>query len=138
MSELNNISHFANPEAAEAAFYAAFRRCDLQAMGRVWAETEIICIHPGSSVLVGREKVMRSWSHILTNAEPPTLNIEVVSRIKQNGLAVHVVEEHLTPEAGVPESTVIVLATNIYCLSTDGWRLQEHHASAASSKKPTH
>jgi len=98
----------------------------------------VICIHPGSTALVGREVVMRSWSNILTGAEPPTLKVEVLNRIAGDELAVHVVEEHISSVTGSPEPTSVVLATNVYCLETDGWRLLEHHASMPRPIQTTH
>ncbi len=138
MSESKFVPTFSTSEATEAAFYAAFTNCDLQAMDVVWADAGVICIHPGSMALVGREVVMRSWSNILTGAEPPTLKVEVLSRIVRDDLAVHLVEEHITPVTGSHEPTSIVLATNVYCLETDGWRLLEHHASVPRPRQTTH
>lgn len=138
MSELKVTSNHATADAAEAAFYAAFAGCDIQAMDAVWADAEVICVHPGSAVLIGREVVMQSWSHILTNAEPPSLNVEVLSRTMCNELAVHVVEEHIAPVTGSPEPASVVLATNVYCLESDGWRLREHHASISRPRQTTH
>jgi ketosteroid isomerase-like protein len=138
MSEYKLAVNFSTSEIVEAAFYAAFANCDLKAMDAVWADAEVICIHPGSSALVGREVVMRSWTNILTNAEPPTLKVEVISRTVCNELAVHVVAEHITPETGSPEPASVVLATNVYCLEKDGWRLLEHHASMPRLKQTTH
>ena len=138
MSEFNLVSKYSSSEAAEAAFYKAFANCNLQAMDAVWADTEVVCIHPGSTALVGREVVMRSWTHILTNAEPPDLGVEVLSRTVRDKLAVHVVEEHLTPVTDSSASTLVVLATNVYCLEGDGWRLLEHHASTPRPRQTTH
>lgn len=138
MSDSKFVSTFSTSEAAEAAFYAAFANCDLYAMDVVWADAEVICIHPGSMALVGREVVMRSWSNILTNTEPPTLKVEVLNRIVRDDLAVHVVEEHITPVTGSPEPTSVVLATNVYCLEMDGWRILEHHASMPRPIQITH
>ncbi|NNF96328.1 MAG: SnoaL-like domain-containing protein [Halobacteria archaeon] len=132
------MSGFSTPEAAEAAFYAAFANCDIQAMDAVWADTGVICIHPGSTALLGRDVVMRSWMNILTQADPPNLHIEVLSRTVSNDLAVHVVEEYIAPVNGSPESTSVVLATNVYCLEADGWRLLEHHASIPKPRQTTH
>ena len=138
MSELKVIPNYASADAAEAAFYAAFADCDIQAMDAVWADAEVICIHPGSAVLIGREVVMQSWSHILTNAESPDLTVEILSRTVCNELAVHVVEEHIAPLAGSPEPALVVLATNVYSLESDGWRLREHHASISRPRRTTH
>ena len=138
MSEFNLVSKYSSSEAAEAAFYKAFANCDLQAMDAVWAEAEVICIHPGSTALLGREAVMRSWTNILTQAEPPNLRFEVLSRTLSDGLAVHVVEEHISSVTDSTDSTSVVLATNVYCLETDGWRLLEHHASIPRPRQTTH
>jgi ketosteroid isomerase-like protein len=125
MSELN----LSTPQAAEAAFYAAFAECDFKAMETVWAVEGVICIHPGSSVLHGRDAVMRSWANMLLNAEQPKIRVNVLSRTSSNGLAVHVVEEHITSGYGDTASVSLVLATNVYRDEGDGWRLLEHHAS---------
>ncbi|WP_455210241.1 nuclear transport factor 2 family protein [Kaarinaea lacus] len=143
MSELD----LSTPEAAEAAFYSAFAECDVKAMDAVWAGENVICIHPGSSALVGREAVMRSWENMLLYAEPPNIHVEVLSRTASEGLAVHVVEEHITAGYGDAASSSMVLATNVYCYENDRWQLLEHHASVprfprtgsetASHNKPT-
>ena len=129
---------FPTPEAAETAFYAAFAMCDVQAMKVVWSDGEVVCIHPGSSALVGHDAVMRSWTHILTDAEQPHLHIEPISRIADGKLAVHVVEEHITSDVGIPGSTAVVLATNIYRHEDNGWRMWLHHASMSRSSQHSH
>ena len=63
-------SDFSTPQGAEEAFYAAFAECDYKAMEIVWAVEGVLCIHPGSSALIGRDAVMRSWANMLLNAEP--------------------------------------------------------------------
>jgi ketosteroid isomerase-like protein len=57
--------------AANAAYYEAFHDRDLAAMGRVWAEDGISCIHPGWAALIGRAAVMGSWRGILANPDQP-------------------------------------------------------------------
>jgi len=49
---------FLTPQEAEAAFYEALERGDLDAMMEVWAEDdEVSCIHPGGPRLTGYEQV---------------------------------------------------------------------------------
>jgi ketosteroid isomerase-like protein len=114
----------------------------------IWAGDDVICIHPGSSALVGRDAVMRSWANMLLNAEQPNIRVNVLSRTSRDGLAVHVVEEHITSGYGDTASVSMVLATNVYRETEEGWRLLEHHASvprfpksgmnaASGSEKPT-
>lgn len=129
---------FQTPEAVENAFYSAFTECNTQAMSTVWANDDIICIHPGSSVLVGYTAVMRSWQNILSNAEPPHLYVEVLNCYVTSDLAVHVVKEHIRSEAPQSESVTVVLATNIYRRGPYGWRMIEHHASVPSNARRQH
>lgn len=129
---------FSSPEAAETAFYSAFTDCNVQAMNAVWADDDVICIHPGSSALVGHDAVMRSWTNILTDADPPNLYIKVISRFVRNNFAVHVLEEHIKPASGATGSTTVILVTNIYHQSDDGWHMVEHHASIPSSSQRQH
>jgi len=51
-----------SPEAAEAAFYAAFEARSLDAMMAVWAgDDSIACIHPMAAPLNGRAAVAAGW-----------------------------------------------------------------------------
>jgi ketosteroid isomerase-like protein len=46
------------PEEAEAAFYAALARADLDALMALWADDEeIVCIHPGAPRLIGHAAI---------------------------------------------------------------------------------
>lgn len=130
---------FKNDDAVEAAFYHAFADCDIKAMETIWARDKAICIHPGASALLGYDVVMRSWSNILLNAQPPRLKYEVLSRSADNNLAIHVVKESIAP-AESPLANAVVLATNVYmCDHNDGWLICAHHASVAQQElaRPT-
>jgi hypothetical protein len=122
-----------SPDAAEAAFYNAFMKCDSRAMDKVWADGDVVCIHPGSTALVGHAMVIRSWSNILDNSELPNLHYEVVCRYTNKDLTIHVVEEHLMSGSADQTSRSIVLATNIYQRDVNGWHMVEHHASLSRS-----
>ena len=118
-----------SPEDAERAFYHAFAQCDLQAMGQVWADEGVICIHPGSTLLQGRAAVLQSWTQILTGASRPSVRVRSINRLRLGDLAVHVVEEEITPGSGSTGSPTLVLATNVFRLIDGAWYLVEHHAS---------
>lgn len=126
---------FETPEATERMFYQAFRKCDLAAMSRVWADKGVVCVHPGSDVLIGRDAVMQSWAKILTNAAEPKIHINVLSKTVQDGMAVHLVEEYITPGGDKKSVTSIVIATNIYQRGDYGWRIIEHHGTAPFKRK---
>lgn len=136
MSESTTI--FQTPEAVEKAFYTAFVECDLQAMANIWANDDVICIHPGSSVLIGHAAVIRSWQNILANAEPPHLHFEVLNRYLSSDLALHIVEEQIRSETSQAEAVAIVLATNVYRRDERGWRMIQHHASVTGNGRRRH
>jgi ketosteroid isomerase-like protein len=122
---------FCSADAAEEAFYAAFAACDVRAMADVWAQDAVVCVHPGAAPVIGRGAVLRSWSHILLDAELPHLQTERLAVLKTDDLAVHLVQESIGPGQGSSAAPVIVVATNIYRAYSDGWRLFEHHASVS-------
>ena len=61
---------FPTPQDAEAAFYEALERSDLDAMMNVWAdEEEIYCIHPGGARLVGHAAIRETFRQIFTSGQ---------------------------------------------------------------------
>jgi ketosteroid isomerase-like protein len=63
-------AHYANSQEAEAAFYDAFGKSDLDAMMAVWADDdEIYCVHPGGQRIAGVENVRESWRRFFTNGQ---------------------------------------------------------------------
>jgi len=119
---------FDSAAAVEAAFYSAFSRCDLAAMQDLWAGTDSVCIHPGAEAVKGYDAIVRSWEHIFRGAERPNVQINVIQIIAGDGLAVHVVEEHIGSSAN-PSHGAVVLATNVYRREDKGWLMVAHNAS---------
>ena len=122
---------FPTPQDAEAGFYEAFERSDLDAMMGVWAEDEeIICVHPTGPRLIGYEQVRESWAQIFGGGE--RLRIHLSNQVLVQGmlLAVHSVHENLLIE-GEPKPRPPVIVTNVYMRTTNGWRMLVHHASTA-------
>lgn len=116
-------------DAAEQAFYEAFRTGNLEAMRETWAAHDsVYCIHPRGDPLLGREAVMESWRDILDRGAVD-IHAEPVSSSVGANLAVHLVSEQLLD----PEGRIVglVLATNVYELTDGGWRMLMHHASPA-------
>ena len=57
-------------EFANEAFYLAFEAKDYEAMCHLWSQThEVVCLHPGWPILVGRQQVLDSWRNILGNPQ---------------------------------------------------------------------
>lgn len=121
-----NKLEFQSPEDTEAVYYEAFRHCDARVMAALWADGDVICVHPGSGAVVGHTAVARSWAHIFDNAQPPQLTVSVARRTVGDDLAVHVVTEQFASENA---ATTVVLATNVYRKFDAGWLMIEHHAS---------
>ena len=125
---IDTPSGHAQPEATEAAFYAAFGKLDVVAMRRVWwASDRISCIHPGGKLLQGYDAVMNSWEAIFRAHRPPTVDYRLIQATHGQNLAIHIVEERV--KSGERDRQAVVLATNIYTLVDGGWRMLAHHAS---------
>lgn len=122
---------FASPQEAEAAFYEAFTKSDLDAMMSVWADDdEIYCIHPGGPRVSGMAQVRESWRKIFASGQ--TLRFQLRGQQNLHGmmLAAHSVYEHITI-TGETRARDPVVATNIYLRTERGWRMVAHHASPA-------
>ena len=120
------MQRYRNPDEVEAVFYEAFRRCDSAVMASLWADGEVVCVHPGSRAIVERDAIIRSWESILENADGADLRYAVVRRWVADDLAVHMVAEEL---AAPDTETAVVLATNMYRRFGDTWLMVAHHAS---------
>jgi len=134
-------THYETPQEAEAAFYAAFIKRDVNAMMEVWAaDDNISCIHPLGQILVGRTAIRESWESIFRNSPEMQIMINGRSRGHDGAFAIHVVEEHVRVANEAPGTPMH--ATNVYHLTDTGWRMVLHHASpspppAAKAGTPT-
>lgn len=119
---------FNSPELAELAFYRAFEARDADAMATIWDEADdILCVHPMSGPLNGREAVLTSWREIFSSDAVMRVSLELVQIYALESLVVHIVIEHLEVLGG--KRVAPMLATNIYRQSAQGWRMLSHHAS---------
>ena len=125
---------YTTPQEAEAAFYEAFEKRDLDAMMNVWADDEeIVCVHPGGARLTGIEQVRDSWRRIFAAGQRLRFRLRALSAINGVPLAVHSVYEQITVE-GESRLPAPVIATNVYMRTGDGWRMVVHHGSAAPAQ----
>ena len=125
--------------AANQELYEAFEVADLDRMEAVWDDADDVrCIHPGWPVLVGRARVMRSWSVLMANTSYIQFFLTGVTAEVDGDFAVVTCEENIRtgieePEGGSDLSGLggsqKVLATNIFRRRGQGWRLWLHHAS---------
>ncbi len=122
---------FPTSQDAEAAFYEALERGDLDGMMEVWAEDEeIVCVHPGGARHAGYEQVRESWAQIFRSGR--RLQVQLSNQVCVQGmmLAVHSLHETILAP-GEPGVRQPVVATNIYLRAASGWRMILHHGSLA-------
>ena len=119
-------------EAANLALYEALESADVDRMARVWDEAEpdkVVCVHPGWPMLRGRSHVLRSFSAIMANTPYIQFFLTDVHVSVSNTAAVLTCTENILTAVEEQGSTGQVVATNVFVLRPDGWRLQVHHGS---------
>jgi len=122
---------FPTPQDAEAAFYEALERADLELMMAVWAEDEeILCVHPGGARLSGQDQVRDSWRQILAGGARARVHLSQQTAISGPMVAVHSVHENFSAP-GEKRPLQAVVATNVYLRTAAGWRMIVHHGSPA-------
>jgi ketosteroid isomerase-like protein len=122
---------FGSPQDAEAAFYEALAKADLEAMMAVWADDDdIYCVHPGGARITGMEQVRESWRQIFASGQTLRFQLREQQQVQGMMLSVHSVYEQITV-AGEQRPRGPVIATNIYLRTERGWRMVAHHASPA-------
>lgn len=122
---------YATPQDAEAAFYEAFMKHDLEAMMAVWADDdEIYCVHPRGPRIAGVVEVRESWRQIFASAQSVRFHLRGQHVLQAMMVSIHSVYEHIVTTTD-PRGRGGVLATNIYMRTERGWRMMVHHASPA-------
>lgn len=120
---------YSTPEAAEAAFYAAFETRDLAAMMSAWSDDEsIACIHPLAAPLNGQAAVTAGWRSMFEAAGQFLVHVELMHEIRTDQQVIRIVSEYLTIGQET-EPRPPILATNVYQHDHNGWRMVLHHAS---------
>src|SRR5690348_15548744 len=108
--------------AANAAYYRAFSTGDAAAMGRIWADDGVSCVHPGWMPLVGRAAVVESYRNILTS---PT-RVRIAHR---DDTALVTGDEGRVLCIEIVEGTALLAATNCFRRVGGAWRMTHHQAS---------
>lgn len=127
---------YATPQDAEAAFYDAFTRGDLESMMSVWADDDdIYCVHPHGTRITGVADVRESWRQIFKSRQSLAFQLREQHHVHGMMVAVHSVYEHIEVE-GEATARGATVATNIYLRTERGWRMVAHHASAVPASAP--
>ncbi|WP_327245698.1 nuclear transport factor 2 family protein [Streptomyces sp. NBC_01320] len=126
-------------EQANTAFYEAMERGDLDALSGLWLPGEnltISCVHPGWPVLSGRGEVLRSYALIMANTEYIQFFLTDVGVSMTGDTALVVCTENILSGGPAedggdlgPLVGQLVVATNVFRRTEDGWKLWSHHGS---------
>jgi len=109
---------------ANASFYRAFTRGDLQAMNALWAQhAPVSCLHPGATVLRGRQNVLSAWRQIIAEPAPFEMRCDQAEvQVYANTTAV------VTCYEGNGDRPAHLAATNVFVLEAGEWKLVHHQA----------
>jgi ketosteroid isomerase-like protein len=129
------IALMTSSDDAEAQFYEALQRGDIEKLMAVWSDDdEICCVHPGGPRVVGPAAIRAAFDAMFANgvidARP-----EKVRRVVTHDSAVHSVVERIQVMTEEGPQSAWVIATNVYLKSALGWRLVAHHASPGSTQE---
>ncbi|MET9434175.1 nuclear transport factor 2 family protein [Streptomyces sp. NPDC006551] len=126
-------------EAANTAFYEAMERGDFEEVSALWLDdgaSPISCVHPGWPVLSGRGEVLRSYALIMANTEYIQFFLTDVKISLGGDVAVVTCTENILSggpaEDGAelgPLVGQLVVATNVFRRTFDGWKIWSHHGS---------
>lgn len=113
--------------AANARFYEAFVKRDLEAMDALWARAlPVACIHPGWSALKGRARVLASFRGILGSEQAPNIVPTEPSVFLYGEVAFVLVYENILEGR--------LLATNVFAREDGEWRMVHHQAGPTSGE----
>ncbi|APS20838.1 MULTISPECIES: nuclear transport factor 2 family protein [Streptomyces] len=129
----------AEVEAANTAFYEALERGDHEELSDRWLPGEdltVSCVHPGWPVLTGRGEVLRSYALIMANTEYIQFFLTDVNIAMTGDTALVTCTENILSGGPAEEGNALgplvgqlVVATNVFRRTADGWKLWSHHGS---------
>ena len=119
----------------EASFYEALQMGDIEKLMACWAdEDEIVCIHPSGPRLVGLGAIRSAFDAIFANGSI-RVQPQAVRKIESLASVVHNVRERIEVLTEDGPVQAFVIATNVYHLTAQGWRIVAHHASPGSPRE---
>jgi ketosteroid isomerase-like protein len=109
---------------------------DFEELSELWMDEDISCVHPGWPVLSGRGEVLRSYALIMANTEYIQFFLTDVKVSVAGDTALVTCTENIlsggpAEEAGElgPLVGQLVVATNVFRRTSDGWKIWSHHGS---------
>ncbi|MFF1460500.1 nuclear transport factor 2 family protein [Streptomyces sp. NPDC058330] len=126
-------------EDANTAFYEAVERGDIDALSALWLPGEdltVSCVHPGWPVLSGRGEVLRSYALIMANTEYIQFFLTDVQVAMTGDTALVTCTENILSGGPAEEGNALgplvgqlVVASNVFRHTPEGWKLWSHHGS---------
>jgi ketosteroid isomerase-like protein len=123
-------------EEANTTFYETMERGDFEELSSLWLDEGISCIHPGWPVLTGRGEVLRSYALIMANTEYIQFFLTDVKVSLAGDTALVTCTENILSGGPAEESGELgplvgqlVVATNVFRRTSDGWKIWSHHGS---------
>ncbi|WP_445402958.1 nuclear transport factor 2 family protein [Streptomyces sp. LE64] len=136
-------------ERANTAYYEAVERGDFDALSDLWLDDRdlpdtppgtgprVSCVHPGWHPLGGRGEVLRSYALIMANTEYIQFFLTDVQVTVSAGTALVTCTENILSGGPAPKDGgelgplvgQLVVATNVFRQTPQGWKLWSHHAS---------
>jgi ketosteroid isomerase-like protein len=111
-------------------FYEAFESLDIARMDRLWSQQEYVtCIHPGWNLRVGWPAVRDSWVLIFNNTFSMKFALTEIQVQVAGDMAWVICTENITSRQGEMNQESQVLATNLYELVEQEWKIIHHHGS---------
>ncbi|KUJ67541.1 3-dehydroquinate dehydratase [Streptomyces albus subsp. albus] len=123
-------------ELANTALYEAMEQGDQAALEGLWLDGDVSCVHPGWPVLRGRGEVLRSYALIMANTDYIQFFLTDVQVTVASDTALVTCTENILSGGPAEEDGKLgplvgqlVVATNMFRRTAEGWKLWSHHAS---------
>lgn len=122
----------ANPgdaDETEAAFYDALQNGDIEKLMACWSDDdEIVCVHPGGARLVGPVAIRSAFDAMFASGSIRAQPLKV-RRVQSLSASMHSVLARIEVQTEDGPRHAYVVASNVYHLTPQGWRMVAHHAS---------
>jgi ketosteroid isomerase-like protein len=122
-------------EEANTRFYETLERGDFEELSSLWLDEDVSCIHPGWPVLTGRGEVLRSYALIMANTDYIQFFLTDVKVSLAGDTALVTCTENILSGGPAEEGELgplvgqLVVATNVFRRTSDGWKIWSHHGS---------
>lgn len=117
----------------ESSFYEAMQTGDLDKLMACWSDDDdIVCVHPGGPRLIGSAAIRAAFEAMFANG---TINAkpQQVCKVESLTSAMHNVVERIAILTNEGAREALVVATNVYQRTPQGWRMVAHHASPGTA-----